>query len=330
MRDDSSTTTRLYRLLDQLGPLVAMLAVWALFAALQWKTFATWENTQSILLQTAVVGIAALGATMIIISGGIDLSVGSLIALVSVVGGAGAQRRSRGRRRGGLGPPTSAAQLRRRRRDSRWRRCAGWRSARWSSAGWAASWRCVAVGLGGLIAWSYGYGTARGVDGCWPSASSSLAAAWWVDRRLKPPIVLIAVHRDARHVGRPSRHRQGAGRQLRRSTRRRRGSTHFMQLPQAKVDASLIWRPWQWWSPGVWIFLVLAVLVAALLRYTQFGRHIYAIGSNEQTARLCGVHVERTKLKIYTLARPAGRRRRRAAVQLQHHRRPHDRRRATS
>jgi ribose transport system permease protein len=39
-----------------------------------------------------------------------------------------------------------------------------------------------------------------------------------------------------------------------------------------------------------------------LLRYTQFGRHIYAIGSNEQTARLCGIHVERTKLKIYTLA----------------------------
>ncbi|RYG30766.1 ABC transporter permease, partial [bacterium] len=32
-----------------------------------------------------------------------------------------------------------------------------------------------------------------------------------------------------------------------------------------------------------------------------FGRHIFAIGSNEATARLCGVPVNRTKLGIYTL-----------------------------
>jgi ribose/xylose/arabinose/galactoside ABC-type transport system permease subunit len=47
--------------------------------------------------------------------------------------------------------------------------------------------------------------------------------------------------------------------------------------------------------------VILAVLVSAMLRYTRFGRHIYAIGSNEQTARLCGVPVERTKLGIYML-----------------------------
>jgi ribose/xylose/arabinose/galactoside ABC-type transport system permease subunit len=80
-----SPARRALALVDKLGPLLAMLGVWCLFAALTPKTFATWENMQSILLQTAVVGVAALGATMIIISGGIDLSVGSLIALVSVV-----------------------------------------------------------------------------------------------------------------------------------------------------------------------------------------------------------------------------------------------------
>jgi ribose transport system permease protein len=52
----------------------------------------------------------------------------------------------------------------------------------------------------------------------------------------------------------------------------------------------------------VWIFLVLACFIAGVLRYTQFGRHIYAIGSNEQTARLCGIHVERVKLKLYAFA----------------------------
>jgi len=53
--------------------------------------------------------------------------------------------------------------------------------------------------------------------------------------------------------------------------------------------------------PGVWLLLLLAVFVAFLLRYTRFGRHVRAVGSNELTARLCGVPVERIKLLVYTL-----------------------------
>jgi ribose/xylose/arabinose/galactoside ABC-type transport system permease subunit len=58
---------------------------------------------------------------------------------------------------------------------------------------------------------------------------------------------------------------------------------------------------WMLLPPGVWLTLLLAVLTIAVLRYTRFGRHVYAIGSNEQTARLCGVRVEQTKVLIYTL-----------------------------
>ncbi len=47
--------------------------------------------------------------------------------------------------------------------------------------------------------------------------------------------------------------------------------------------------------------LILAALVSLVLRYTRFGRHVFAIGSNEQTARLCGVNVNRTKLLIYMI-----------------------------
>src|SRR5207237_4772223 len=43
----------------------------------------------------------------------------------------------------------------------------------------------------------------------------------------------------------------------------------------------------------------LAVLV---LKYARFGRHVFAIGSNERTARLCGVPVERVKTGVYTLS----------------------------
>jgi ribose transport system permease protein len=44
--------------------------------------------------------------------------------------------------------------------------------------------------------------------------------------------------------------------------------------------------------PGVWIAIALAVLMAIVMRQTVFGRHVFAIGSNEATARLCGIRVQ--------------------------------------
>src|SRR6266478_3822910 len=76
---------RAARLLRTLGPLIGLVFVWALFAALTGATFIRWDNQRLMLLQTAVVGTAAVGATMIIISGGIDLSVGSTISLGTMV-----------------------------------------------------------------------------------------------------------------------------------------------------------------------------------------------------------------------------------------------------
>jgi len=53
---------------------------------------------------------------------------------------------------------------------------------------------------------------------------------------------------------------------------------------------------------GIWTVIVLSVLIAALLRYTRLGRHVFAIGSNERMARLCGVAITRTKVIIYALS----------------------------
>jgi ribose transport system permease protein len=55
-------------------------------------------------------------------------------------------------------------------------------------------------------------------------------------------------------------------------------------------------------SRGVWLTLLLAALAAFVLRRTVFGVHTFAIGSNEATARLCGVRVERVKLAVYAIA----------------------------
>jgi ribose/xylose/arabinose/galactoside ABC-type transport system permease subunit len=48
--------------------------------------------------------------------------------------------------------------------------------------------------------------------------------------------------------------------------------------------------------------VALAIVVAFTLRYTRFGRHLFAIGSNERTARLCGVRISLCKWAVYTIA----------------------------
>ncbi len=53
--------------------------------------------------------------------------------------------------------------------------------------------------------------------------------------------------------------------------------------------------------PSVLIALFVLVLVFIMLKYTKFGRSIYAIGGNEQSALLMGLNVRRTKLKVYIL-----------------------------
>lgn len=59
------------------------------------------------------------------------------------------------------------------------------------------------------------------------------------------------------------------------------------------------------WMPrmpsGVILAMVIAAMVAILLRYSVLGRHIFALGSNESTARLCGVNILKTKLLVYVL-----------------------------
>lgn len=58
---------------------------------------------------------------------------------------------------------------------------------------------------------------------------------------------------------------------------------------------------WQLFPLGVWLTIVAAILAGLFLRYTKLGRRIYAVGSNEATARLCGVPVQRTKVIVYAL-----------------------------
>ena len=77
-------TNRWLQWLNTIGTVAGLIVVFAFFA-LQSDSFATSGTLETIARQTAIVGIAAMGMTLIIIAGGIDLSVGSVVALVTVV-----------------------------------------------------------------------------------------------------------------------------------------------------------------------------------------------------------------------------------------------------
>jgi len=72
-------------LLNTAGPLAGLLLIYLLFVLIGPRSFSSLQNLETIARQTAIIGTAALGMTLVIIAGGIDLSVGSIIALVTVV-----------------------------------------------------------------------------------------------------------------------------------------------------------------------------------------------------------------------------------------------------
>jgi ribose transport system permease protein len=70
-----------HRLTGGLGPLIIALVVIGAVLSIVSPNFLTANNLTNIIIQTSVVGIAAVGGTFVIITGGIDLSVGSIVAL---------------------------------------------------------------------------------------------------------------------------------------------------------------------------------------------------------------------------------------------------------
>lgn len=227
----------LSRMLATFGPILALALVWVGFGLLEWRlnpgasffegAIFSRQAVADIAQQSVVIGIGAIGMTFIIISAGIDLSVGSALALCSVI----------------------AAKL----------IIAGCSAALTVTATLAAG---MSIGLligllvvrGGLIPFITTLGTLlvfRGIAlALADSQPINIQAADWLRFWLN---------------GVPAGY-------------------EWLIIP-----------------PGGWLMVGLACLASLTLRYTVFGRHVFAVGSNEQTARLCGVAVDRIKLTVYVL-----------------------------
>lgn len=72
------------QILKGIQPLIGLVVIYVAFAAAS-GTFRTFDTAQTILTQAVILGTMAAGPTIVLISGGLDLSIGSLFALVAVV-----------------------------------------------------------------------------------------------------------------------------------------------------------------------------------------------------------------------------------------------------
>lgn len=226
---DPTTTPRAGRSwLARLGPFLGLVLVIVVFAVMTDTPdqYLSIRNFRIVVAQTVIVALGAIGMTMIIVSGGIDLSVGSVIALTGVVTAVAM--------RDGTAPFVAVMQ---------------------------------GVLAGGLV------GVFNGL----------------IITRLKviPFIATLGTLGMAR----------GAAKWL--------ADQQTVNVPPTWVNELAVTFPEPEWlivAPGVWLTVLLAIVVSLVLRYTVFGRRVFALGSNEAAARAAGIAVDRAKVWIYALA----------------------------
>jgi ribose/xylose/arabinose/galactoside ABC-type transport system permease subunit len=203
-----------------LGPLVALSLVYVAFALVSPDTFLRTQNLLTILRQSVVVAICSLGMTLVVITGGIDLSAGSLVALTTVV----VARLLKD------GENPALAVL-------------------------------AALTVGAAVGAALGFVVGRLR---WVPFVATLGA-------------MVAL----------------------------RGAAKGLSGEQ-KIDCDPhgldLWLAARISAPGLWLTVALAAAVSLLLGFTRFGRHVFAVGSNEAAARLCGIDAGRVKILVYALS----------------------------
>lgn len=192
------------------------------------------KNWINILRNNAGVGIVALGMTFVIISGGIDLAVGSTMTAVGAVLMVMINAH-----------PTGLL---------------------------------TAAGISSVPAYIIGIVAALIVGALVGLINGTLISY----RKLPPFIVTLGMMKICRSVTQQCMQKVGV-----------KVPAGFLAIANTKIGGETI-LPILYW-------LVISLALHVVSRHTPFGRRVYAIGSNERTARLSGIHVERVKTWIYVL-----------------------------
>ncbi|HEY3398474.1 MAG TPA: ABC transporter permease [Armatimonadota bacterium] len=236
-----SPLTRVIRFLGDYRGVVALVAVFALGVVVSPRNLRTGEivfltssNQSNVLFEYAEYGLLAVGMTIVILTGGIDLSVGSVLGFSATL--------------------FSYLVI-----------ALGW------SVGPAVLVCLVAGGLAGFL-------------------SGTLVSRL----RMQPFIATLSMMVAAR----------GAAKLVSGGIKVAHGAQPWYVL-QAGPPAVFGWMSAPvaggWLRPITLIFLLVLAIMAVVVRYTRFGRYLYAIGGNEEAARLSGVRVTQVKTVAYLL-----------------------------
>lgn len=218
----------------ELNALFGLIGIALLFEILGWivqgQSFLLNPQRLSIMiLQVAVVGIIAVGVTQVIITGGIDLSSGSIVGATAMISMSLAQVSTYPR---AVYPELTDLPV------------------------------LIPVGVG------LGIGLLAGL----------INGALIAYTRIPPFIATLGMMVAARGVAKWYTKGQPVS---------------FPTESYAAIGKGMI---------PVLIFLVIAILFHVALKYTLYGRHTYAIGSNDEAARISGISVERHIMLVYAIA----------------------------
>lgn len=317
------------------GPLLALACVILFFSVADHVaadgTFATFLNLRTVTVQTCVVAVAALGMTVIIVAGGIDLSAGTALALCATTLAWGLREDIAFRCWHGDNVATASQRLEAAQKRPAQRRTAGGEAAETAGSSHddeiaARRQRLIAIlSVKAEMAQDEAVRQAirerarrlespdfrlvvdpRWLEGIpnspwtpWLAVGLAIATGLatglvnglLVSRlKLVPFVVTLGTMTIF----------LGLGNLLSNNVPVR---PSMAQIPTwlADLDGNLPNALWWGFPSGVWCVLVLASLLALVLRYTVFGRYVFALGSNEATARLCGINVPLYKTLFYVL-----------------------------
>ncbi len=270
--------------------------------------FLSTNNLTDVLRQVSITGLVATGMTVVILLGGIDLSVGSVMGFSTIICamlltqpgwtpaaimGVPAAAIVTGLAIGFLARFVFHGLERGRDVEAGRRReivLAPWRGARIPVALGLAAGGVVAAVTASQVPTKFGVLAVLLVTPCVALALGSINGALIVAGRLQPFIATLAMMVSALGIGRLTAGQDNAVIAVYTGT----NATQAFE-----VLRSMVWGVLP--MPSVF-FLAAIVMFGAVLRFTTFGRYVYAIGGNPEAAKLSGVKVAQVQMAAYLIS----------------------------
>jgi len=294
-------------LVRRLVPFIGLAVIFAGGAFLNGTTFLSPYNQLNVLGRISIIALPAVGMTMVIITAGIDLSVGSLVSLSSVICAMLLMERSWTRASVvavpvfiafllGAGYLLTRALLRRfgaGTRGSRAGAIVGGAAAAGLTAWWCAAMVPTGFSTLAVLLIVPVFGLALG-------ALSGIIIA---RGRIQPFIVTLGMMSAAVGLAKFIAGRGGQIHPVYYETAgyEAAGTAHAAPPSFDALSGHLTLFGIDLIPVTALFFLVAVIVVGIVLTRLRFGRHLYAIGGNEETARLSGVRVIRVKTMVYAL-----------------------------